>query len=180
MREVREVGDWWGERGLGYCLYIPPSMRKEIRQKFPDEMEQKKQLISHWINTYPLASWRRLIGALDEMEETKMADSIRSYAEPLTDDSLTPHTLLPAVSSVRQFWRGDDELGLLEVLGVPQSVMDDIRASPSHPTEEEKRIAGLQYYLQTVPGASWEEIAGVLWYLEEHTALEEVRQHLPP
>ncbi|CAI8009478.1 hypothetical protein GBAR_LOCUS6350, partial [Geodia barretti] len=73
----------------------------------------------------------------------------------------------------------DDEEGLLWWLGVPYSVMDDIWASPSHSTEEEKRIAGLQYYLQTVPGASWEVIAGELWYLEEHTVLEEVRQHLP-
>ena len=102
------------------------------------------------------------------------------WCSSLPDDSLTPHTLLPAVSSVRLFWRGyDDEVGLLELLGVPNSVMDDIRASPSHSTEEEKRIAGLQYYLQTVPGASWEDIAGILWCTKEHTALEEVRQHLP-
>ena len=84
MREVREVEDWWGERRLGYFILIPVSKREEIRQKFPDEMEQKKQLISHWINTDPLASWRRLIWALDAMKETKIADSIRSYAEPLT------------------------------------------------------------------------------------------------
>ena len=84
MREVREVEDWWGERELGYCLFIPKSKREEIRQKFPDEMEQKKQLISHWINTDPHASWRRLIWALDYMKGTKIADSIRSYAEPLT------------------------------------------------------------------------------------------------
>ena len=73
-----------------------------------------------------------------------------------------------------------DVLGLLQVLGVPWSVMDNMRASPSHSTEEVKRTAGLQYYLQTVPGASWEVIAGVLWSMEEHTALEEVRQHLQP
>ena len=98
----------------------------------------------------------------------------------LPDDSLTPHTLLPAVSSVRQFWRrDDDEFGLLQGLGVPYSVLNDIRASPSHSTEEEKWIAGLQYYLQTLPGASWEDIAGALWCTKEHTALEEVRQHLP-
>ena len=84
MREVREVEDWWGESGLGTCLYIPESKIEEIRLKFPDEMEQKKQLITCWINTDPLASWRRLIVALDWMEETKTADSIRSYAEPLT------------------------------------------------------------------------------------------------
>ena len=106
------------------------------------------------------------------------------WCSSLPDDSLTPHTLLPAVSSVRQFWRrnddDDDEEGLLQLLGVPYSVMDDIRASPSHSSEEEKRIAGLQYYLQTLPGASWEKIAGALWRMEEHTALEEVRQHLQP
>ena len=84
MREVREVGDWWEEEGLGYWLLIPCSKREEIRKKFPNEMEQKKQLISYWINTDPMASWRRLIWALDVMKETKMADSIRSYSEPLT------------------------------------------------------------------------------------------------
>ena len=103
------------------------------------------------------------------------------WCSSLPDDSLTPHTLLPAVSSVRLFWRrDDDEWGLLERLGVPWSVMDDISASPSHSTEEEKMFAGLQYYLLTLPGASWEDIAGELWSMEEHTALEEVRQHLPP
>ena len=103
-----------------------------------------------------------------------------SHVINIPDDSLTPHTLLPAVSTVTEFWDSDDECGLLESLGVPQSVMDDIRASPLYSTEEEKRIAGLQYYLHTLPSASWEVIAGVLWRLEEHTALEEVRQYLPP
>ena len=54
-------------------------------------------------------------------------------------------------------------------------------SGPVHHTPQKKRrIAGLQYYLQTLPGASWEKIAGVLWRMEEHTALEEVRQHLHP
>ena len=80
-----------------------------------------------------------------------------------------------------EFWGTDDdtEYGLLVELYVPKSVINDIMANPSYSTEEEKRIAGLQYYLQTVPGASWERIAGVLWFLEQNTALEEVRQYLP-
>ena len=87
MRAVREVERWWGEDGeygLGYCLFIPKSKREEIRQNFPDELDQKKQAISYWINTDPLASWRRLITVLGGMRETKLADSIRSNAEPLT------------------------------------------------------------------------------------------------
>ena len=61
------------------------------------------------------------------------------WCSSLPDDSLTPHTLLPAVSSVRQFWRSNfNDEGLLQMLCVPQPVMDGIRASPSHSTEEEK------------------------------------------
>ena len=55
-----------------------------------------------------------------------------------------------------------------------------IRHSQSYSSEDEKRMAGLQYCLQTVPGVSWGRIAGVLWHMEEHTALETVRQYLPP
>ena len=89
MRAVREVERWWGERGLRTHLYIPWSKEEEIRQNFPHEMDQKKQAISYWINTDPLASWRRLITALDWMSETKLADSLRSNAEPLTGISLS-------------------------------------------------------------------------------------------
>ena len=89
--------------------------------------------------------------------------------------SLTPHTLLHAVSTVRSFWVG----GLLILLGVPNSVRYEIRDSPSYSSEDDKMTAVLQYSLQTLPGMSWGIIAGVLWFLEEHTALETVRQYLP-
>ena len=96
------------------------------------------------------------------------------------DTSLTPHTILPAVSSVREFWWDEDRKeGLMDDLFVPDPVIDQIRDSPSYSTEDEKRIAGLQYYLQTLPWASWGHIAGELWGMEEHTALEEIRQYLP-
>ena len=89
------------------------------------------------------------------------------------DTSLAPHLLLPALSTVRDFW---GELGLL---GVPYSVRDRIRQDPSYSSEDERRMAGLQYCLQTLPGVSWGRIAGVLWYSEHHTALETVRPYLP-
>ena len=85
---VREVERWWGiVEGIGSltsCLCIPESKEKEIMANFPDEMDQKQQAISYWINTDPLASWRRLVIALDGVEETELADSIRSNFEPLT------------------------------------------------------------------------------------------------
>ena len=70
--------------GLSDWLYIPQSIEDEIKRNFLDEENQKKQSINYWINTDPLAGWRRLITALDKIGETKMADLIRSNAEPLT------------------------------------------------------------------------------------------------
>ena len=107
-----------------------------------------------------------------------MCDIIMSYPLlPLPPDlSLIPDTLLHAVSTVTDFW---GEGGLLAWLLVPSPVQDRIRASPSYSSEDERRTTALQYYLQTVPGASWGRIAGVLWGMEEHTALESVRQYLP-
>ena len=87
MKIVREVEEWWGEVGEGALagwLFILNSKQEEIRQKFTDNMEQKKQAISHWIDTDPLASWRRLTWALDQMGQSRLADSIRTNTEPLT------------------------------------------------------------------------------------------------
>ena len=80
------------------------------------------------------------------------------------------------MSTVRDFW---DAGGLLQCLGVPHTVKDQITASQLYTSEDEKRMAVLQYYLQTVPGASWGSIASALWGMEEQTALETVRQYLP-
>ena len=66
----------------------------------------------------------------------------------------------------------------MDWLGVPDSVWTQIRDSKSYSSEDEKRMAVLQYCLQTLPGVSWGRIAGVLWRLEEHTALETIRPYL--
>ena len=91
MRAVREMEDWWGERRLGIYLCRAQSKLKEIRKTFPDEMDQKKQAVLYWINTDPEASWRGLIWALDAMRYTKLADSIRANAEPLTGINIYIH-----------------------------------------------------------------------------------------
>ena len=85
MRALRELeeGRWWKVYGLRYRLSIPQSKMTEIKQNFPNTMDQKKQYIYYWMHKDPLATWKRLINALYKMEETKLADSIRSNAEPL-------------------------------------------------------------------------------------------------
>ena len=84
---VKDVKNWWGGVGtLSFAdwLNIPESKQKEIKANFQDELDQKKEGISYWIDTDPLASWRRLITTLDKMEETELVNPIRSNAERLT------------------------------------------------------------------------------------------------
>ena len=88
MKVVREVLSWWGDGfddELAGSLFIPASKQEEIR-KFPF-VKQKEEAISYWINTDPLASWRRLIMQLDWIRQSHLADSIRPNAEPLTGNS---------------------------------------------------------------------------------------------
>ena len=91
------------------------------------------------------------------------------------DTSLTPHKLLEVFSTVSKFW----DVGLMDWLGVPDSVWTQIRDSKSYSSEDEKRMAVLQYCLQTLPGMSWGRIAGVLWRLKEDKALKIIKQYLP-
>ena len=101
------------------------------------------------------------------------------YVPPAPDTTLTPHKLLHILSTVRDFWYGNNGLMNMYWLRLPYLVRDIIKHSPFHASEDEKRMAALQYSLQTQPGISWGKIAGVLWYMEEHTALEKVRKYLP-
>ena len=73
------------------------------------------------------------------------------------------------------FW---DREGILELIGVGRMEYE-IKTSAQYSTEEEKRLAAIQYYIDYVPGASWSRIASALWYYEAYTALEAVRKFLP-
>ena len=76
----RKVKKFWS---LASWLSIPSSKQKEIKITFSDTIDQIKEAMKYWIDTDPLASWRRLITQLDRVEEIELANSIRSYAEPL-------------------------------------------------------------------------------------------------
>ena len=81
LRAVQEVED---TDLLGGWLRVPQSKRREINSHFSSGPQRRKQIIKYWMETDPLASWRSLIVALDEMEEKKAADAIRHLAEPVT------------------------------------------------------------------------------------------------
>ena len=69
-----------------------------------------------------------------------------------------------------------DEIKDLErvrsLLGVPEHMVD-------YPSEREQKHAVGNYYLQTDPDASWEDLTGSLYLAEEYSAVEKAKQHLP-
>ena len=93
----------------------------------------------------------------------------------LPDGTLTTSNVCQALASVKD-WHS---LGHYKGgLGVPHFVCDVIRLDRPNKTEEEKKTEMLVYYLHTVPQASWQTIAGALYYREEVTALEAVKRFL--
>ena len=81
LRAVREVKD---TDDLGFYLGVPKSKRREIASQFSSVPQQRKALINYFIDHDPVASWRAVIVALDEMEEKRVADELRYLAEPVT------------------------------------------------------------------------------------------------
>ena len=65
-------------------------------------------------------------------------------------------------------------------LGVPEAVCNEIRDSRAYQTDDEQKVALLQYYLDNVVMASWQSVAGALHRKEEKTALQIVKVFLPP
>jgi len=57
-------------------------------------------------------------------------------------------------------------------LNVPEHMVD-------HLSEREKKDAVGNYYLQTHPRASWEDLTRNLYYAQEYSAVEKAKQHLP-
>ena len=53
-----------------------------------------------------------------------------------------------------------------------------IRDNSSYSTEEEKREATIDYFLNTIPLASWATLAGRLYREEQNVSLEAVRKYL--
>ena len=87
------------------------------------------------------------------------------------DASLTLRRVYQVTSAVVY----DDLNNYLEV---PASVNLQIDANPAYPSEEKKREAQIAYFLYSLPGASWAMLAGLLYYMEQHSSLEAAREYL--
>ena len=81
MDAVRSVKRSW--RGLGIQLDVPESKNDLIGQRHNSDDERLQAVIQCWLLRSPSVSWRRLILVLDGIDESKVADPIRSWAEPV-------------------------------------------------------------------------------------------------
>ena len=91
------------------------------------------------------------------------------------DPTLTINNLRLVTSSVQDWWRlGEYSSGL----GVPWSVLKQISDNPAILTEEDKMTAMLQYFLNNVPMASWQKVAGALYWRKEEKALQAAKKFL--
>ena len=81
------------------------------------------------------------------------------------------------VQNVTQALRGMPyDPGFSYNLGVPYAILDDIERRYS--TDDQRNLAVVEYYLHYAPGASWNHLAGVLYYREKEGALQQVQQYV--
>ena len=91
------------------------------------------------------------------------------------DPTLTINNLRLVTSSVQDWWGLGD---YLYGLGVPHPVRDEISDNPANLTEEDKMTAMLQYFLNNVPMASRQKVAGALYWMKEEKALQAAKKFL--
>ena len=94
---------------------------------------------------------------------------------PCADPTLSINNLRLVMASVKNWY---DLGGYFGGLGVPTAVRNEIRYSTAYQTEKEKKEALLLYYLDTMPMASWQNVAGALHSVKEETALQAVKAFL--
>jgi len=91
----------------------------------------------------------------------------------VTEPTLTCENILEVLKSVDpKLW---DDLAF--ALRVPASIRDQI--TKQFHTPEQKREALVTYWLQVVPNASWEMLAGALYFWENSKAVEATKKFLP-
>ena len=77
------------------------------------------------------------------------------------------------IQNVTQALRGMAyDRGFSRYLGVPYDILDDIE--DCHSTDDQRNLAVVKCYLHCTPGASWNHLAGWLYYHEEEGALKRV------
>ena len=78
VNAVRSVSDW---HNLGLHLDITMKKLKEIDRIYRVDGEEriKAEMFDVWLKSYPDASWHKLVTALNEIDEKKVAKEVESH-----------------------------------------------------------------------------------------------------
>ena len=72
--ELKEVTDWYQ---LGMYLGLKAHELTQIERDHQGNERRKQEMLDLWLRRKPDAGWRDVVSALQEMEENKLAESIR-------------------------------------------------------------------------------------------------------
>ena len=93
MPLLQGVHNWWGggeySRGVLFCLGVPEEKQEEIKKQCDSDQDKAvEECIKWWLQHATNVSWRQIIRSLDRGKETRVADTLRQYAEPLSDTGI--------------------------------------------------------------------------------------------
>ncbi len=89
-----------------------------------------------------------------------------------TDPSMTVDNVTKVFLLTKGDWNGDLGIALL----VPKSIRDKIEQEHSILARQKRAL--MEYWVQNMYNASWESLAGVLYYTQEEEALFECKTYL--
>ena len=99
MPLLQGVRNWWRSREYGrgvlFWLEVPEEKQEEIKKQCDsDQVKAVEECIKWWLQHATNVSWRQIIWSLDWENETRVADTLRQYAEPLSGTVISHSTVV--------------------------------------------------------------------------------------
>ena len=94
-----------------------------------------------------------------------------NYSYTSVDASLTVDKAAEVILLTEKDW--DDDLGI--ALLVPKCVRNRIKTEHDELASQKRALA--KYWVETMYNASWSILAGVLYYTQEHSALNKCKEY---
>ena len=79
VSSLKSIESRWND--LGTDLRFPQALIQEIEKQNLSTKEKLTAVIKHFLQLHPFASWRRIIRALERLEEHSVVKRIKTYAE---------------------------------------------------------------------------------------------------
>ncbi|XP_064385685.1 uncharacterized protein LOC135334454 isoform X2 [Halichondria panicea] len=165
---LKSVENRWND--LGADLRFPEAVLQSIEKQNCSSLERLTAVLKHFLQLHPFASWRRIIRALERLEENGIVKHIKTYSEHILDPSLTVENVARVIAATTDDWADDVyTYHLAGELMVPITIQDRIKKQYSSVKDQQTSLA--KYWVRMLFNASWSTLAGALHFLKEKEAL---------